>query len=90
MGNLVKMDRAARRRMERTERRFSKEECKGMIVLKDVPREERKNLPPEVKIVLFTLTQTGTISPEVAIDCLTRFPEYFENPEKTLKEIGYA
>ena len=83
----ISVNRKMRRRMERTNRRLSEQERKAMIVFKDIPREERKNLPPEVKIVLFKLTQSTEVSAEVAKDCLTRFPEYFEHPEETLKYI---
>lgn len=52
------------------------------ILMKPVKREDRKNLPPKVKVVFFCLEQQGFVSEKIYHDCLNSHPEYFETVNK--------
>ena len=52
------------------------------FVIKDIPREERGNLPPRMKVLLFLHIHHTTVPAWMFEDCKKRYPEYFERDSK--------
>ena len=51
-------------------------------VLKDIPKSERANLPPKMKVLLFIHIQEGTVDAWMFHDCMKNYPQYFEKDRK--------
>lgn len=54
-------------------------------VLKDIPKSERANLPPRMKVLFFLHIKEETVPAWMFHDCMLKYPQYFE---KDLKIYG--
>jgi hypothetical protein len=51
-------------------------------VLKDIPKAERGNLPPRMKILFWMHLQEETVPAWMFEDCRKNYPQYFERDFK--------